>query len=87
MKQLPIPTLIGKSIENKAMCSVKKLHLCLLSSLVEVILDNFTSSTFSIHFSTSLSTIFFIHLSFISLNTYRHHMIYHIHTYNYLDSE
>ena len=52
------------------MYGVQELHLCLflLSSAecnsVEVILANFTSSTFSVHSSTNLSTNFFLHLQF-----------------------
>ena len=46
------------------MYSVQELHLCLFLFSVEVILASFTSSTFSVHSSTNLSTNFFLHLQF-----------------------
>ena len=53
-----------KIIENNTMYSVQELHLCLISSSAELILVSFTSPTFSVHFSTNLSTNFFLHLQF-----------------------
>ena len=47
------------------MYSVQELHLCLFLFSVEVILASFTSSTFSVHSSISLSSNFFLHLQFL----------------------
>ena len=60
--------LIVKIIENNTMYSVQKLHLCLVLFSVKVVLASFTSSTVSVHSSTNLSTNFFLHLNFHSLN-------------------
>ena len=59
---MPIPVLIVKSVENKAIYSVQELHLCLLLS--SDILASFTSSAVSVHSSTNLLTKFFLHLQF-----------------------
>ena len=56
--------LIVKNIENKTVHSVQELHSCLFSSSPEAILASFTSSTFSVHSSVSLSTTFFLHVQF-----------------------
>ena len=64
--------LIVKIIENNIMNSVQELNLCIFSvecysierSSAEVISAIFTSSVFSVHSSTNLSTIFFLHLQF-----------------------
>ena len=53
--------LIVKNIENNTMYSVQELHLFLCSFLLAI----FISSIFSIHFSVSLSTKFFLHLQFL----------------------
>ena len=87
MKLVPIPKFIVKTIENNTMYSVQELHLWLFSSSAEFILASFTSSSFSRHSSTNLSTNFFLHVQFHSLNTHQYHMIYHIHTHNYSDSK
>ena len=39
--------------ENKTMCSMQELHLCLFSSSAEIILASFTFSAFSVHSSTN----------------------------------
>ena len=56
--------LIVKIFENNTMYSVQELHLCLFSCALKVILASFTSSKVSVHSSTNLSTIFFLHLQF-----------------------
>ena len=67
------------------MQSVQEFHLCLFSSSAEVILVSFTSSTFSVHSETNLSTNFFYTHNFRSLNILQHDMIYHIHTHDYMN--
>ena len=56
--------LIVKSIKNETMYSGQELHLCLFLSSARVILAIFTSSTFSVHSRTNLSTNFFQHSQF-----------------------
>ena len=79
--------LIVRIIENNTMYSVQELHLCLLLFSAKAILAIFTSSAFSVHSSTSLSTSFSYVYNFHSLNTHQGHMIYHIHTHSYSDSK
>ena len=55
---------IVKIIENNTMYSVHELYLCLFLFLHRVTSVIFASLTFSVHSSTSLSTIFFLHLQF-----------------------
>ena len=54
--------LIVKIIENNTMYSVQELHLCILSTELDSAI--FTSSIFSVHSATNLSTNFFLHLQF-----------------------
>ena len=77
--------LIVKIIENNIMYSMQELHLSIF--LVKVTSAIFTSSIFSVHSSTDLSTIFSCTYDLHSPNTDQHHMIYHIHTHNYQDSK
>ena len=56
---MPIPTLIVKIIENKAIYSMPGLHLYVFSFSAI-----FASSTVSVHSSTNLSTTFYLHLQF-----------------------
>ena len=79
--------LIVKINENNTMYSVQELHLCLFSFLAEVFSTSLVSSIFSVHCSTSLSTIFFYTYNLNNLNTHHYHKIYHIRTHNYYDSK
>ena len=59
--KLPAQMFIVKTIENNTRCAR---ILRLFSCSTEVILASFTSSTVSVHSSTNLLTIFFLHLQF-----------------------
>ena len=72
--------LIVTIIKNNTMTNMQQLHLFLFSLTI------FTSLTVSVHFSTSLSAIFFYTYNFYNPNTHQHHMIYPIQTHNYQDS-
>ena len=66
-KQVAIPMLVVKVIENNTMYSMQELRLCIFSTelhTVKVILASFTSSTVSVHCSISLSTNFSLQLQF-----------------------
>ena len=56
--------LIVKISKNNTMYSVQELHLRLFLFSARVILVSFTSLIVSVHFSTTLSTNFLLHLQF-----------------------
>ena len=66
---------IVKSIANKAMYSVQKLHLCLFSSSTKVILASFSSSKFPVYSSLIYQLIFSYTYNVHSVNTHKYHMI------------
>ena len=66
---------IVKSIANKVMCSVQKLHLCLFSSSTKVILASFSSSKFPVYSSLIYQLILSYTCNVHSVNTHKYHMI------------
>ena len=66
---------ILKSIANKAMCSVQKLHLCLFSSSTKVILASFSSSKCPVYSSLIYQLILSYAYNVHSVNTHKYHMI------------
>ena len=64
MKKLAIPMLIVKIIESNTMYGVQE-DLHSFSYSAKVIFAILSSSIFSVHSSTSLSTCYFLHLQFL----------------------